>query len=109
MSGRQVLHNPFGLRLNLFAHYFLPFVDPFQPLNKFYPPHLSQAVLDDLTALKRYILDAHSEVGHDLLISFFKWLFKAGYDGTRDFSRAFSFESTVLFTITIMSTVGCSH
>jgi len=52
------------------------------------------AVLDDLTALKRYILDAHSE---------------AGYDGTRDFSRAFSFESTVLFTITIMSTVGYGH
>ena len=81
----------------------------FSPSTSFYPPHLSQAVLDDLTALKRYILDAHSEVGHDLLISFFKWLFKAGYDGTRDFSRAFSFESTVLFTITIMSTVGCSH
>jgi len=52
------------------------------------------AVLDDLTALKRYILDAHSE---------------AGYDGTRDFSRDFSFESTVLFTITIMSTVGYGH
>jgi len=52
------------------------------------------AVLDDLTALKRYILEAQAE---------------AGYDGSRDFERAFSFQSTVLFTITIMSTVGYGH
>ena len=34
------------------------------PMLKNHHQHLSQAVLDDLTALKRYILDAHSEVGH---------------------------------------------
>jgi len=52
------------------------------------------AVLDDLTALKRYVLDAYDS---------------AGYDGTDDYTRDFTFESTILFTITIMSTVGYGH
>ena len=50
-----------------------------------------QAVLDDLSSLKRYILTAYSETG---------------YDGTRDFEPDFTFDKTVLFTITIMSTVS---
>ena len=33
----------------------------------------------------------------------------AGYDGTDDYTRDFTFESTILFTITIMSTVGYGH
>ena len=71
MSGRQVLHNPCGSLFNLFIHNFYHLLTLFSPSTSFYPPHLPQAVLDDLTALKRYILDAHSEVGHHLLISFF--------------------------------------
>lgn len=53
-----------------------------------------QSVLDDLKALKRYVLTAHSETG---------------YDATDKFTRQFTFEKTVLFTITIMSTVGYGH
>jgi len=52
------------------------------------------SVLDDLRALKRYVLDAYSETG---------------YDTTDDFEFAFTFEKTVLFTITIMTTVGYGH
>ena len=52
---------------------------------------LFQSVLDDLRALKRYVLDAYSETG---------------YDTTDDFEFAFTFEKTVLFTITIMTTVS---
>ena len=46
--------------------------------------------MDDLKALKRFVLTAYDE---------------AGYDTTDDFEAAFTFEKTVLFTITIMSTV----
>lgn len=53
-----------------------------------------QSVLDDLKALKRFVLTANSE---------------NGFDGTDDFERQFTFEKTVLFTITIMSTVGYGH
>jgi len=52
------------------------------------------SVLDDLKALKRFVLTAYDE---------------AGYDTTDDFEAAFTFEKTVLFTITIMSTVGYGH
>jgi len=52
-----------------------------------------QAVLDDLHALRRYVLTAIDD----------------GYDTTDDWSRDFTFDSTILFTITIMSTVGYGH
>ena len=45
---------------------------------------------DDLVALRRYVL---TKIDED------------GYDATDEFTRDFTFESTVLFTITIMSTV----
>ena len=48
-----------------------------------------KAVLDDLHALRRYVLTAIDD----------------GYDTTDDWSRDFTFDSTILFTITIMSTV----
>jgi len=53
-----------------------------------------QSVLDDLKALKRFVLTANSE---------------NKYDATDEFERQFTFEKTVLFTITIMSTVGYGH
>ena len=49
-------------------------------------------MLDDLKALKRYVLDAYDETG---------------YDTTNDFEFDFTFEKTILFTITIMTTVKC--
>ena len=52
--------------------------------------HLFQSVLDDLKALKRYVLNAYQETG---------------YDTTNDFEFDFTFEKTILFTITIMTTV----
>lgn len=56
------------------------------------PPFLfiSQAVLDDIHALRRFVLTAIDD----------------GYDTTDDWTRDFAFDSTVLFTITIMSTVS---
>ena len=48
-------------------------------------------MLDDLKALKRYVLDAHSETG---------------YDTTNDFEFDFTFEKTILFTITNMTKVN---
>jgi len=53
-----------------------------------------QSVKDDLVALRRYVL---TKIDED------------GYDATDEFTRDFTFESTVLFTITIMSTVGYGH
>ena len=50
-------------------------------------------MLDDLKALKRYVLDAYDETG---------------YDTTNDFEFDFTFEKTILFTITIMTTVNIS-
>jgi len=51
------------------------------------------AVLDDIHALRRFVLTAIDD----------------GYDTTDDWTRDFAFDSTVLFTITIMSTVGYGH
>ena len=44
----------------------------------------------DLNALKRFVITANSE---------------SGYDTTNDFTRDFTFDMSVLFTITIMTTV----
>jgi len=52
------------------------------------------AVLQDLKALERFIIEAVND---------------AGYDGTMEYSRDFSFESALLFTVTIMTTVGYGH
>ncbi|XP_023330975.1 TWiK family of potassium channels protein 7 [Eurytemora carolleeae] len=52
------------------------------------------AVYQDLKALERFVLEAANEYG---------------YDGTDEFSRDFSFASSILFTITIMTTVGYGH
>ena len=48
----------------------------------------------DLNALKRFVITANSE---------------SGYDTTNDFTRDFTFDMSVLFTITIMTTVGYGH
>jgi len=53
-----------------------------------------QAVYTDLVMLKDYVLTANSDVG---------------FDATDDFERDFTFESALLFTITIMTTVGYGH
>jgi len=53
-----------------------------------------QAVLEDLQALRRHVLTQIDE---------------NGYDGTYEFTRDFTFDMSVLFTITIMSTVGYGH
>lgn len=50
-----------------------------------------QAVLEDMHALKRFVLTENSETG---------------YDATDGFDRAFTLPSSILFTITIMTTVG---
>ena len=50
----------------------------------------SQAVLDDIHALRRFVLTAVDD----------------GYDTTDDWVRDFELDSTILFTITIMSTVS---
>ena len=51
---------------------------------------LLQAVLDDIHALRRFVLTAVDD----------------GYDTTDDWVRDFELDSTILFTITIMSTVS---
>jgi len=53
-----------------------------------------EAVTADLNALKRFVITANSE---------------SGYDTTNDFTRDFTFDMSVLFTITIMTTVGYGH
>jgi len=53
-----------------------------------------EAVYIDLQTLKNYVLKANEDVG---------------YDATDDFERDFTFEKALLFTITIMSTVGYGH
>ena len=53
-----------------------------------------QAVLEDMHALKRFVLTENSETG---------------YDATDGFDRAFTLPSSILFTITIMTTVGWDH
>ena len=53
-----------------------------------------QAVTADLNALKRFVITANSE---------------SGYDTTNEFTRDFTFDMSVLFTITIMTTVGYGH
>jgi len=53
-----------------------------------------EQVRADLKAMERYVLEAHQTYG---------------YDGTLEYEREFSFESTLLFTVTIMTTVGYGH
>jgi len=53
-----------------------------------------EAVTADLNALKRFVITANSE---------------SGYDTTNEFTRDFTFDMSVLFTITIMTTVGYGH
>lgn len=51
-------------------------------------------VRTDLKALERYVIEANNEYG---------------YNGKLEYDRQFSFENTLLFTITIMTTVGYGH
>ena len=52
-----------------------------------------QAAKQDIVAMRRFVLEA----------------IDSGYDMTLDRNDAFTFDMSVLFTITIMSTVGYGH